>query len=928
VRAHKVPVAEILGRDDELVVIDEFLGPTAPLPAALVIEGETGIGKTTLWRHAVSLARDRSSRVLTSSPSEAETSLSFSAIADLLDDEVDRAWSALPPPQARALEVALRRSDPAGQPPDEYAIRAAFLGLLRALAHEGQVVVAVDDVQWLDAPSALVLEFAARRLKRDAVTFVVARRDGDGPPPIGLDRGGPELRVVPLRVGPLSLGAIHRLLHERLGTSIRRPVLRKIYDTSGGNPFFAVELANELARHGLELLADEPLPLPRSLQQLVRSRLSRLAPSTREVLLAVSSLSQPTTRLLDSAFGADQVACALEEATGAGIVEVDRRQVRFAHPLLASACYGEASAEERKAVHRLAAGLVEDSEERAHHLALATDDEDEEVASELERAAVHASDRGAPEAAAELADLATARTAAERRSELVERTLQAGDYRLRSGDAHGARVRFQLALERASSGRQRSEALLRLAQITNDLDEAVDLGLRALDDTADPAQTCRLHQQLAGVYLARGLAREALVHARRSLEAAEQLGDESLLAGALTCASELEYISAGNAEQAVGLLQRALALERRPFAPLRWNPQLSLARWHVYEGRGEEATAGLTALLDGADDRGDDWVRVLLLQELSRVDSNAGRLETADRRLTEAIELAQLAGFGHRTLLVAKAYLDTQLGRVAEARSLASESLELGIAGKSEHVRLDSLAVLGFLELSLGDLSAANARLRTLPAEWLACGTRFPSIFGAWANTIEVLLTVGSRDQAREYLAQYDELAAGYSVPWQLATAARCHGLLAMVDGRSSSAFEWFERALSEHAQAPNRFEEARTLLAYGSALRRAKQRRQGRERLGQAQATFEELGTPLWAKKARTEMSRLGGRSPGSGKLTPSEFQIAELVAAGRSNKEVAAALFLTPKTVETKLSRMYAKLGIHSRGELANRMLSGGKV
>jgi DNA-binding CsgD family transcriptional regulator len=921
-----VPLEEILGRDDELGVIDEVLQPDAPLPVALVIHGEAGIGKTTLWRQALAVAGERSYRVLSSTPSETETSLSFSGIADLLTDELDGVLSGLPAPQAHALEVALRRSNPGEDPPDQYAIRAGFLGVLRALGQDGRVVVAVDDLQWLDAPSRLALEFAARRVKRDALAFVIALRQADDALPIGLGRVGPELRVIQQSVGPLSLGALHRLLYARLGASIPRPILRRIYDSTGGNPFFALELARELAHDRLELRADEPLPLPRTSRQLVRGRLSRLAPSTVEILLAASSLSQPTTQLLESVFGRRRVASALEEAGGAGVIELDSGYVRFTHPLLASACYGEASPDRRRKMHHVLAGLVEDLEEHARHLALATDGEDENVASALQRAAEHAARRGAPEAAAELADLATSRTRVESRAERLERTLRAGDHRLHAGDAYGARARFQAALEAASSGCERADALLRLVQVADDLDTAIDLGLRALDYSEEAAQSCRIHQHLAGACFARGRGREALDHARRSLELAEHLGDDSLLTGALTCAAEQEYI-AGEIRVAPGLLERALELERWPFAPLRWNPRLSLARWHSYEGRTEEARDVLSQLLAGATERGDEWARLWVLQELSQLDRDAGRFEAADRSLLEALEITQQAGFWHRTVLVGKAYLDTQLGRVDDARSAANEAVELGIASKSENVRLDSLAVLGFLELSLGDLAAADDRLRTLPAEALERSYRFPSTFGAWANTIEVLLALGERERAQVYLAQYEGLATEYGIPWQLATAARCRGLLDASDGRFSSAFGSFERGLVEHQRTTNRFEEARTLLVYGAVLRRAKRRRDARVRLEQALATFEQLGTPLWAEKARAELARIGGRRAESG-LTPTERRIAELVAEGRSNKEVAALMFVTPKTVETKLSRMYAKLGVHSRAELTNHLLGSGHV
>jgi DNA-binding CsgD family transcriptional regulator len=921
-----VPLDEIFGRDDELVVIDEWLQPRAPLPIALVIHGEAGIGKTTLWRRALSVAEERCYRILSCTPSAAETSLSFGGVADLLADELDTVLPRLPTPQACALEVALRRVEPGDDPPDQYAIRAAVLGALRALGREGAVLVAVDDVQWLDRPSSLALAFAVRRLRRDEVALVLALRAPAHVLPLELDRIGPELKVVQVSVGPLSLGALHRLLHARLGVSMPRPVLRRIHQASGGNPFFAIELARELDRHGPELRSEEPLRLSPNLQQLVRERLSRLTSSTAEVLLAASALSRPTTRLLESGVGRRRVVSALEEAAGAGVIEVESQQIRFTHPLLASACYGEASLEQRQRIHRLLAGLVADVEERARHLALASDDPDQEVAAELHQAAEHAADRGAPEAAAELADLAWKRTLAAERRNLVERTLQAGDYWLRSGDAQSARARFETALKAASSRRERADALLRLAQIADDLDDAVDFGTRALEDADDARQACRIHQLLAPACFAHGLGRDALDHARRSLTLAERIGDESLLTGALTCAAECEYRS-GQSRAALPLLERALDLERWPFASLRWNPRISLARGLTYQGRTEEARRELSALLQAASDRGDEWVRVWILQDLCWVEQDAGKLAVAEQYIREAVELAQRGGLWHRSLLVGKANLDAHLGRVAEARTAATESLELAIASKSETVRLDSRAVLGFVELSVGDLEAAVRLLAPLPSEALKQCYRCPSPFGLWSNAIEVLVATGASERAQRYLEQYDDLAVEFGIPWQLATAARCHGLVDSSGGDFPSAFASFERALAEHSRAANPFEEARTLLAYGTALRRAKRRGEARKRLDQALAGFDQLGTPLWAEKTRAELARIGGRRHEAG-LTPTERRIAELVAEGRSNKQVAAVMFVTPKTVETKLSRVYAKLGIHSRAELMRRVLEEQRV
>ena len=232
----------IVGRDEELSLVAAFLEAPAQLPAALLLEGEAGIGKSTVWRHGVELARANGFRVLETRPSESETALSFAGLGDLLGEAAYEVLPELPPPQARALEIALLLRDPGGAPPDQRGISTAFLGALRVLARRRSLLVAVDDVQWLDAPSLAVLEYAARRLRDEPVALLLTRRLVGDDAPLTLERALGE-RLSRVAIGPLSLGSLHRLLRERLEVPLPRPLLRRIHELSGGNPFFALELA-------------------------------------------------------------------------------------------------------------------------------------------------------------------------------------------------------------------------------------------------------------------------------------------------------------------------------------------------------------------------------------------------------------------------------------------------------------------------------------------------------------------------------------------------------------------------------------------------------------------------------------------------------------------------------------------------------------
>ncbi len=924
-----MPGSDVFGRDDELAVIDEFLRADAILPATLLVRGDAGIGKTTLWLHAVERAHARSFRVLSSSPAPAESELSFGGVSDLLEQVLDETIADLPGPQAHALQVALRRAEPGERAPDQFAVRAAFLGALRRLATECPVVVAIDDVQWLDRPSELAVEFAGRRLRDAPVAFVFARReDAASAPPLGLDRIGPQRRVVELRVPPLSLGAIHRLLRSRLGMSIPRPVLRKIFETSGANPFFALELGRELLRQGrLDLAPDDPLPLPSSLDVVLRARLGGLSPDTAEVLLATCSLAQPSLELLEGAYGRARVAPAIDEAVTAGLLEQDQRRLRFSHPLLASACYAQALPGQRQRVHRRLAKTAVDPEERARQLALSESGPSRDVAAALERAAADAAERGAPETAAELAELALARTPADCSDALFRTLLAAGSYALSSGDTRRARRHVRVALRRAGPGALRAEILLRLAVVEDDPATAIDVCEQAL---AEPNTTqdlaCRIRQRLARSCHSAGLGKRALHHARGALDAAEAIGDDELLVSVLTECAECELFY-GDVDVARALLRRAVRLEPRGYAPLRESPRLSLARVLAYwDFRYDEALTLFSDLLSEIDERGDEWARHRVLWNIAGLHHAAADFPEAQRCATEGLELAETDASDVLPFLVWLAKSAAHLGRVSEVRQAVERGLPLAESTTPIYALYLHHAV-GLLDFARGATEEADAHLRAAAPIWEAAG--FPAdgvAIGMCADWIEILLARGEHENARGLLAQFEEMG-GVRFPSHQALVERCRALVLTAEGETAGALQAFETALADPAHSRRPFDRARTLVCYGATLRRAKRRADARKALQEALAEFERLSTPLWAEKARAELARIGGRVA-SGELTETERRLADLVAAGRSNKEAAAALYVTPKTVSTQLSRIYAKLGLHSRAELVRHVLEQSKV
>jgi predicted ATPase len=377
----------VVGREAELAAVDAALEAARSSLAALVLEGEPGIGKTTVWREGLARAAGRGFRVLACRAAQAEARLSFAALGDLLAPLEAAALASLPGPQRRALEAALLRAEPEGAAPDPRAIGTGVVSLITALAATAPVLLALDDVQWLDLPSARALEFALRRLESRPVVVLATLRTGE---PVGrapLLPALPAERVRRVVLGSLSLGALYRVLEQQLGHGLPRPLLVRVQAATGGNPFYALEIVRAIQAEGPPA-PGQALPIPRDLRELAAARLRRLPTRAREALLRASALAQPTVALVDP----DDLA----PAEQAGVVRIrPGGRVDFAHPLFAAAIYAAASRERRRRLHGELAQAASDVEERARHLMLAGDGPDEQIAAALDEAAARAHRRGA-----------------------------------------------------------------------------------------------------------------------------------------------------------------------------------------------------------------------------------------------------------------------------------------------------------------------------------------------------------------------------------------------------------------------------------------------------------------------------------------------------------------------------------------------------
>ena len=917
-------MVELFGRDAELAVVGEFVAASDRWPAAVVVRGEPGIGKTSVWREGVRLARECGYRTLVAAPSESEARVSFAALDDLLSGVLERVLGGLPGPQRRALEVALRVADldpGAGASFDQGAVSFAFVSALRGLAAAGPVLVAVDDVQWLDVASASVLSYAVRRLRGDRIGLFVSQRvEREERVSLGLDRALEPDRLTVLELGPLTLGALQRLLRRSLASALPRPALSRVYELSGGNPFFALELGRARERGSVALELGGGLPV--TLEALVRERIAAVPVEARGPLCAAAALSVPTLTLVGAVSDGE-----LGPAVAARVVELDGDLVRFTHPLLRSAAYALLPAGERRELHRRLAEVVEDVEEQARQLALASDRPDPEVAVRLDRAAAHAYARGATVAAAELAAKALAVTPATGASAREQRTLQAAQYHFEAGESRPARELLEGLVASIPAGHLRARALARLARMSNYIAGpalAAQRFRQALDEAeGDSALRAEVEEGLAwSLVLLREDLGAAEAHARSAVALAQRLGDDSLACQALTARAVAGfYLGRGGP---VALMAGALELEPATAGlSVSRQPRWAIGALFMLADELDAARHNLEVALRRAEERGEDAFLPLLLSRLSYCEWLAGGWERARALALEGYHAAVRTEQPSQRAIVlaARAVIEAHLGEVDAARAAASDCAALAdqasaIGAAAAH------GALGVLELSLEDAEQASRHLEPMFTGTLPGGIGEPDELRFGPYAVEALISLGRVDEAAVRVADLGGLARAPQSPSLSAALERCRGLLAIARGDTVEAVSRLEHALAAHDGIPIPFERARTLLALGSAQRRAKQRGAARRSLEQALEGFDRLGARLWSERTRGELARIGGRAPSSDALSPTEQRVAALVASGRTNAEVAAELFLTVHTVEKALTRIYAKLGLRSRTELARKL------
>jgi DNA-binding CsgD family transcriptional regulator len=904
----------LVGRDRERQVIEGLVAAArVGRSAVLVLTGEAGIGKSALLGDAAACATGMG--LLRATGTESEAEVPFGGLLQLLRPALCH-LDGIPGPQAEALAAALALRP--GTSGDRFAVGAATLSLLSRFAQEQPLAVLVDDAHLLDQPSAQALLFAARRLTADPVVLLAAVREGRPSALSGADL--PVLHVAGL--SPEASGELVRASGRRLGA----PLATRLYEVTGGNPLALLELADDVAGVGA-LPPDSPVPVSASLARAFARRADQLSAPARTALLVAATggagpeLTARACRLL----GVD--AAALEEAEAADLVHVDAAAITFRHGLVRSAVYSEASPGTRRSVHRaLAAAVGEaDADRRAWHLGEAAQGPDEETARLLEAAAVRARDRSAHAVAAGAFERAAALSPepADRAHRLVaaaDSAWQAG-----MGDRAAVLLRRAAGLPRPAALRAREAGLsgavsVRTGAVEDARDVLMAAGIEHAGSAPDTATMLFADAILACFFLgdtatvADAAARiDALVGSAVTDTARWVAAMAGGVAGVLTGRGGPDRIRA-----AVRLVD--------PAGPLLQDPRL--APWLVIgplflreSGTGREL---VETVVEDLRRRSDIGGLPFLLFLLGRDSATRDRWDVAEVHYTEGIQLAREAGQAADLVacLAGLTWLEARQGREAACREHAAEAMT--VAG-SRHLALFqawSLSALGELDLGKGRVEGAIGHLQRVDRLLEELGLVDVDLSPA-PELVEALLHAGRAEAAGELAARHAVRARAKGQPWALARAARAVALTCP----DSAMDEQFRLALEHHGRTLDAYELARTQLAQGARLRRARRRVEARVPLRAALATFESLGAAPWADQAATELRATGEtahRRTASARteLTPQELQIATMLASGRTTREAATALFLSPKTVEYHLRHVYLKLGVTSRAELAGSL------
>jgi DNA-binding CsgD family transcriptional regulator len=895
------------GRGSECALLDDVIAALRVGESrALVIHGEAGIGKTALLSYAVESAADI--RVLQAAGVESEMELAFAALHQLCAPLLG-SMEQLPPPQRDALEVAFGRT--VGPAPDRFLVGLAVLTLISGAAEERPLLCVVDDAQWLDDVSAKTLAFIARRLLAEPVGLLVAARA----PPEDF-QGLPELQL--LGLGNADARA---LLRSAVVFRLDERVSDRIVVETRGNPLALLELPRGLSVEqlagGFGLLDAPRQALPTRLEQSFQRRVEATPAAARLLLLVAAAEPVGDPLVVWRAAARLGIDVADADATD-GLLTIEE-SVKFRHPLVRSAVYRCASVDERRSAHLALAEAADrdvDPDRRAWHLAAAAAAPDEAVARELERSAGRAQARGGMAAAAAFRQRAVGLTADPGRR--TERALAAAESSFQAGEFGTAQRLMTTAESYPLDGFQAARAALLRGHIALVLGYGNDAALLLLEAA----------RRLQGFDLE--LAREAYLTAYGSAMSAGHLGQAGVFLDVCRAIEDLppphgapdakSLLLEGLARMhthgravATPILQRAaIAVAQLPEEDvLRWGwlaPMASNATWDsdgssaIFE-RQAEIVRGAGALAELPV-----YLSALALDRAWNGDLAGARLLIAETDIVAAATGSQLPPFAELRLL-------SMQGREADASALIAATIEHATArGQGEAVRIAQWAA-AVLYNGLARYDEAAAAARQVTANDI---DPYPLMW-ALPELVEAAARVGETDVARKALDRLAEMTQPAGTDWGLGTEVRSRALLS--DGENADLR--YREAIERFGRTGLRPELARAHLLYGEWLRREGRRRDAREQLRAAHHMFAAMGMEAFAERTRRELVATGEtvrkRSAETrDELTPQEEQIVRLARDGLSNPEIGSRLFLSSRTVEWHLRKVYAKLGVSSRREL----------
>jgi DNA-binding CsgD family transcriptional regulator/energy-coupling factor transporter ATP-binding protein EcfA2 len=903
---------------------------------SLLLYGPAGIGKSTLLRTLSAESADQGQTVLRCAPTESESQLPFLAMVDLFGLVADEVADALPAPQRAALESALTGRTESSEQRDGLALRLAVLSVLRALAAKSPVLVVADDLQWMDPASAELLAFAARRIGGLPVRVLGAVRT-DTEPEQAQDRF---LRAFPpqpltLCVPPLSGPQMSELLTASGRPALPRAVLRDVHRTSGGNPLFALELGRALVEAGTPHRPGEPLPVPTSLRTLVLNRLDMLSADTRSTLLVASAGARPTLDLLRSA-GRPNAGAEISVAAALGLVEMDTASgdavVRFAHPLISAALYAAAQPQDRCSAHAALAAAASDPIERARHLALATPGRDARVADGLAEAAAVARGRGAPAVAAQLGLLAARHTPAGAAHTVNERRLDAAEDALLAGETELARATAREVLADATLPGDRVRAWMvvidSVGQALADVDEAFPQALADAGD--DPRLLGLVHSQLAWRhFLVDGDLPRARAEAAQAARLAARAGDRRTELLALAFQAHQETML-GHPDAPV-TLERALSEPQDPEVAVDHNgPVYVRFRYLLMSDELDAARATIAPLVREAGRRGAVESETFFGRMLAETELRAGRCGAALELALESLRLAQDTGIGESPALLITSLAEAAGGSTERALALAKEAAARADGDGDLPYLSRTLYALGHAHLVAGDAQAAVEALRRVREAERELGVAEPAR-GRWQGDLaEALVAIGEFDEAQDVIDATRESATRLRRASVLAVLDRAQGVLLAARGEPDRAAETLRSARDRLSALGYRVEEGRTHLALAQVERRRRNHAGARSALDTAVRVFRTAKAQPWLGRADAERrppAAVSAAAPPSfdlGELAAMEHRVAALVLEGATNREIAAALFISVKTVEATLTRVYRKLGVRSRVDVV-RLAAG---